>query len=163
MKNRKIRRTDGRKYLLFRLDNQHYGLPIRGVLGIVPGDTLVPVRGMPEYLPGVIRLWDRVIPVMDLQRRLSHLPATRPSKPFLIAGVRCGTAGQWEVGLMAHTVVNVIEVPVAEKGTALITPYGDNAFITGLLPHGRDQVFLLDVKTILFAEQPRCLPETEIS
>lgn len=161
MKNRKVGDTVDHKYLLLQLERQYYGIPIREVLGIVPGASLVPVRDMPEYLPGVTRLGDRVIPVLDLQTRLNHPPAIQPSKPFLIAAIRCGTAGEWEVGLMAHTVVNVMELPAAQTRTALMTPDSKNKCITGLLAHGRDQIFLLDVETLLFANHPRYLPEPE--
>lgn len=58
------------KYLTFVLDKQEYGidiLKIREIIGMVPVGS---VPQMPPYVKGVISLRDKVIPIIDLRRKL---------------------------------------------------------------------------------------------
>ena len=162
MKIQEAESSKSRKYLLLQLDSMHFGIPIQDVLGIVPGDTLVAIAHMPEYIPGVIRLRGRVVPVVDLRVRLARNNPEHSARSFLIAAVRCGKNGRWEVGLIAHTIINIFEIPVAGKGKPLITPTAQDEFITGTLYRGEYKIYLLDLKKILFSGHTLFTRETEV-
>jgi purine-binding chemotaxis protein CheW len=59
-----------RQYVLFRVGPEEYGLPIARVSSIIRYETVTPVPRAPRAVQGVIDLRGRVIPVVDLGRRL---------------------------------------------------------------------------------------------
>lgn len=60
----------GRQYVLFRVGSEEYGLPIALVSSIIRYETVTPVPRAPRAVQGVIDLRGRVIPVVDLGKRL---------------------------------------------------------------------------------------------
>ncbi|MEJ2052247.1 MAG: chemotaxis protein CheW, partial [Calditrichota bacterium] len=107
------------------------------------------VAHLPDCVPGVIRLRSRVIPVVDLQARLSQSNRGKP-RPFLIAAAACGEDGQWEVGVTAHSVINVFEIPIINGGQSLVKPISQDKFITGLLQYEGENIRLLSLEQVLF-------------
>jgi purine-binding chemotaxis protein CheW len=59
-----------RQYVLFRCGTEEYGLPISRVSSIIRYETVTPVPRAPRAVQGVIDLRGRVIPVVDLGKRL---------------------------------------------------------------------------------------------
>ena len=64
------RTTKGGKYLTFALGAQEYGLPLLRVREIMAMMDVTPVPLMPSYVRGVMNLRGKVIPVVDLRRKL---------------------------------------------------------------------------------------------
>jgi len=60
----------GRQYVLFRVGGEEYGLPIGCVSSIIRYETVTPVPRAPVAVQGVIDLRGRVVPVVDLGKRL---------------------------------------------------------------------------------------------
>lgn len=60
----------GRQYVLFRAGTEEYGLPISRVSSIIRFETVTPVPRAPRGVLGVIDLRGRVIPIVDLGRKL---------------------------------------------------------------------------------------------
>ncbi|HEY3316930.1 MAG TPA: chemotaxis protein CheW [Coriobacteriia bacterium] len=58
------------QYVLFRLGEEVYGLPIEQVSSIIRFELATPVPHAPESVDGVINLRGHVIPVVNLKRRL---------------------------------------------------------------------------------------------
>jgi purine-binding chemotaxis protein CheW len=59
-----------RQYVLFRAGSEEYGLPISRVSSIIRFETVTPVPRAPLGVLGVIDLRGRVIPIVDLGRKL---------------------------------------------------------------------------------------------
>lgn len=59
-----------RQYVLFRAGTEEYGLPISRVSSIIRFETITPVPRAPLGVLGVIDLRGRVIPIVDLGRKL---------------------------------------------------------------------------------------------
>jgi purine-binding chemotaxis protein CheW len=59
-----------RQYVLFRAGSEEYGLPIARVSSIIRFETITPVPRAPLGVMGVIDLRGRVIPIVDLGRKL---------------------------------------------------------------------------------------------
>lgn len=68
--------AQSRKYLLFRLGEEQFGLDVMSVREIVGMHPLTTLPNSPAYLPGVINLRGRVVPVIDLRLRIEM--AARP-------------------------------------------------------------------------------------
>jgi len=60
----------GNQYVLFRAGSEEFGLPISRVSSIIRFETVTPVPRAPGGVLGVIDLRGRVIPIVDLGRKL---------------------------------------------------------------------------------------------
>ena len=61
-------------YLIFSLDESLYAVDALAVREILWLPEVTPLQEMPPHMIGVINLRGRVLPVMDLNRRLGHVP-----------------------------------------------------------------------------------------
>lgn len=64
-----------KKYVTFHLEHEEYGLPISHVREINRVGEITRVPNSSDYLMGVINLRGRIVPVMELRRRLCLPPA----------------------------------------------------------------------------------------
>ncbi|NLJ79165.1 MAG: chemotaxis protein CheW [Tissierellia bacterium] len=58
------------KYVIFKLKEEYYGIPIANVLSIERIEEITRVPNAPKYVMGVINLRGEVIPLVDLGMRL---------------------------------------------------------------------------------------------
>jgi purine-binding chemotaxis protein CheW len=59
------------KYLTFKLESEHFSLPVLKVREIMRLTPITPVPRMPPYIKGVLNLRGKIIPVIDLRERFS--------------------------------------------------------------------------------------------
>ncbi len=62
--------TQKDRFLTFTVGNKDYGQEIYHVTGILGTHKITRVPDMPDYVKGVIKLRGKVIPVMDVRKRL---------------------------------------------------------------------------------------------
>jgi purine-binding chemotaxis protein CheW len=94
--------------VVFKVDRSEYALPVSNVGEILRMVAISPVPEAPAWLPGVINLRGRVIPVIDLRTRLG-LPAVPVgvNTPILVTEAEGHT-----VGLVADAVNELLTVPL---------------------------------------------------
>ena len=130
----------------FRLGQEHFGVPIGAVQEIVRLPEVTPIPEAPWFLEGVINLRGRIIPVMDLGRRLRlpRRPATRATRIVIVDG------GGRLVGLIVDAVSEVVRLPHAaiEPPPPMISGIGVD-YITGVGKHRDQLLVLLDLAKVL--------------
>jgi purine-binding chemotaxis protein CheW len=57
-------------YLTFSIDNEEYAFGVFNVIEIVKLQKIIPMPDVADYIKGVINLRGKVIPVMDIRKRL---------------------------------------------------------------------------------------------
>lgn len=86
--------------VVFRLNEQTYGVDIGHVLEIIRATDITAIPGAPEFVEGVINLRGRVIPVIDLARRLGLAPiSVTGDSRIVIMEVGGATAGMMVDGV----------------------------------------------------------------
>jgi len=93
----------------FGLGRECYGVPIEMVQEIIRAAGITPVPGAPSQVRGVINLRGRIIPVLDLSKRLG-LPEREESDEQRIMVVELGAK---RLGMLVDSVAQVIRVPAA--------------------------------------------------
>jgi purine-binding chemotaxis protein CheW len=89
--------------ILLRLDGREYALPLGCVVEVVRMVALAPVPDGPSHLLGLLDLRGRVVPVLDLRRRLGLAPA----EPGLSTPICVAEAAGRGFGLVADAVTDV--------------------------------------------------------
>jgi purine-binding chemotaxis protein CheW len=97
------------QFVIFRLADQEYGLPIGSVDEIArPPDQITRLPKAPAFIDGVINLRGMVIPIVDLRRRFElAAPESASTQRILVLAI----AGR-KTGFMVDRVSEVMKVPV---------------------------------------------------
>jgi len=136
----------------FRLGKEEFGVPIAAVQEVVRVPEVTPVPEAPWFLEGVINLRGRIIPVMDLGRRLRlpPRPRTRATRIVIVDG------GGRPAGLIVDAVLEVVRLPqgAIEPPPPMISGIGLD-YITGVGKHREQLLVLLDLARVLDLEDMR--------
>jgi len=138
------------KYLTFFLAGQEFGLGIAKVKEILPLMTITAVPQAPHYLPGVINLRGKVIPVVDLRLKLDLEPQDGTNRTCIIV-VEAGNAGDLRMtGIIVDGVSEVTQINGAdiEEPPAFIAGLAAQN-LYGLAKIGQSVKILLDVDRVL--------------
>jgi len=127
-----------------------YGVPIGQVREIVRVGSVTKVPNAPQFMEGVINLRGRVLPVLNLRRRLG-LAEERIGKASRIVVTEIGSK---VVGLLVDAVAHVIKVPAG-----LVEPPPEEVlevdadYLTGVCKLKDRLVIMLDLQRLLRKER----------
>lgn len=132
--------------VVFQLGDELYGADIAVVREVGPMQRVTRVPRTPRYIEGVTNLRGRVIPVIDLRRRLG-LPVTPFTKQTRIAVAEL-EGGQ--VGMIVDSVQEVLRIPAdaVEPATGLVSKL-DSESISGVAKMADRLIVLLDLAHVL--------------
>lgn len=132
--------------VVFQLGDELYGAEIAVVREVGPMQRVTRVPRTPRYIEGVTNLRGRVIPVIDLRRRLG-LPVTPFTKQTRIAVAEL-EGGQ--VGMIVDSVQEVLRIPAesVEPATGLVSKL-DAETISGVAKVDDRLIVLLDLAHVL--------------
>ncbi len=86
--------TTAQQFLVFRLGEQDYGLPVAAVEEVVRlPDALTPVPRAPAFVEGVMNLRGRIVPVIDQRRRFALADGTSRRARVIVVDVDGAPAG----------------------------------------------------------------------
>ena len=134
--------------VVFNMAKEHYGVGIDSVHEIVKVPEITEVPDAPSYLVGVINLRGKIVPVVDLRKRLKLQVSerTKASRMYDQDGGRL-------LGLLVDAVSEVIKVQpeAVEPPPDMITSIGVE-YITGVAKRGSRLIILLDLARVLNVE-----------
>jgi purine-binding chemotaxis protein CheW len=141
--------------LIFRVDDQLYGLPVTSVVRIIEMVTITPLPGAPEIIEGIINLHGKAVPVMDLRRRFNMPPCSYGlHTPIILVDL---ISQDHILGLIVDMVEDVLEVPVdaleltetmvpPELVTQMVT---QAAYLAGVAKVDLQLILVLNVQALL--------------
>jgi purine-binding chemotaxis protein CheW len=138
--------TEVTQLVVFKIEKSEYALPVGNVGEILRMVAIAPVPEAPEWLPGVINLRGRVIPVIDLRTRLrlTRQEATL-NTPIIVAE----HDGQM-VGLVADSVTELLTV-----ATGSVEPpdsrVGENSSVEAVARAGDRLILIFDLARVCVA------------
>jgi purine-binding chemotaxis protein CheW len=133
----------------FFLSREEYGVDVRLVQEIIRVSEVTPVPRAPESIKGVINLRGRIIPVIDLKRKLG-LGDVDPGRRARIVVVKLR---ERLVGLLVDAASQVLKVPVSSieaAPDAVLEIDGD--YIRGVAKLPDRLIILMDLQKILSLE-----------
>ncbi len=95
------------RYLLFTIDNTYYGLPLALALEILTVQSITKLPRVADYVKGIINLRGKVIPVLDVRKKLG-IPEHEyeDTNCIIVIDIR-----DMHVGLIVDMVSEVATVP----------------------------------------------------
>jgi purine-binding chemotaxis protein CheW len=142
----------------FTLGREEYGIEIQWVEEIIKPRPLTEVPRAPDYVPGIISLRGKIIPILELGRRL-RLPAAGEPRPGKSAApdparviVVSDPESKQPFGLAVGEVTEVIRLPLKELEPPPPTVGGEASFITGVGWVGGKMIIMLNLAELLKLE-----------
>ncbi len=146
--------------LTFSIAGQPYAIESRRVIEVLPLVSARPLPRAPDYLLGIFTYRGRLMPLIDLARRLgAPPPAAKLSTRVIVVEVEPEAAGAMpgerpapiRLGLVAE---NVVAVRSADEAGATLPPLQlpDAAYLDRALRIGGQTVQVIDVRKLLPAE-----------
>jgi purine-binding chemotaxis protein CheW len=150
----RTRRNATDTFLTFALGDESFALPILRVREIIGITDVTPVPRMPAHVRGVLNLRGKVIPVIDLRRRLGFDPLP-DSKRTCIVIIQTGTGTEAvQIGVVVDRVSEVRDIPPsAIEPPPQLGASVDLACITGVGKSGKHVVMLLDADRVAGREE----------
>jgi purine-binding chemotaxis protein CheW len=133
----------------FYLSTEEYGVDVRLVQEIIRVSEITQVPRAPDFIKGVINLRGRIIPVVDLKRKL-HLGEVQPSRQSRIVVVKLKDR---LVGLLVDGASQVLKIPVSaiEAAPEEVLEVDAN-YIRGVAKLPERLIILMDLQKILALE-----------
>jgi purine-binding chemotaxis protein CheW len=138
--------TGETQLVVFDLASEYYGVDIGDVREIIRMQNVTRVPGTPVYMEGVINLRGKVVPVVDLRKRLD-LKVRQQTKESRIVVVDIGGK---DVGVIVDGVTEVLRIPLSSvEPPSQMIANSDSAYIRGIAKLGDKLVILLDLDKVL--------------
>lgn len=96
-----------RKYLVFKLNDAFYGVPLSKVKEVIGLPQCVEIPNSPSYFLGLINLRGKVITAIDLKQKLGIRSGASPSKRPAVILTECQTA---TIGCVVDSVSEVLSI-----------------------------------------------------
>jgi purine-binding chemotaxis protein CheW len=132
----------------FQLDREEYGLDVRLVETIIRAGEVTPVPRAPAFVEGVINLRGRVVPVIDLKKKLG-LGEVERTKRARVVVVRVRES---LIGLLVDAALQVLKVPISRIEPAPEAVGREADYIRGVAKLDAGLIILVDLEKVLAAE-----------
>lgn len=138
------------KYLMFYLENEHYGLPILKVNEIIGVVEITPIPRMPRFIKGIINLRGKIIPVLDLRLKFSMDSRVYDEHTCIIITEIDVNNHENVVGIVVDKVAEVVNVDSVDiEEPPKCGQDMDGGFLTGIGKVKGNVVMLLDIEKII--------------
>ncbi len=148
--------------VVFHIGKELYGVGIESVQEIVRVPDVTEVPEAPEFLEGVINLRGRVVPVIDLRKRL-RLPGEKKTKltRVLVTDPKSNAGTGSTIGLLVDSVSEVLKIQPenVEEPPEMISAIGVE-YITGVAKVDERLIILINLKKVLSIDDMKRIGRT---
>jgi len=136
--------------VIFKLDNEEYGLDIMKVNGIEKYQEVVKVPNSPEYIEGMINLRGVVLPIYSLRKKfgLSHKEPDDETKIIVVF------TNEVKVGFIVDSVLEIshIDLESVVEAPKLVTGI-NRKYIKSVAKQEGRMIILIDIDLIISDEE----------
>lgn len=148
-------KEDIRQIVVFKLANEVYGIDIHKVHEIIMVQKITKIPRIPHFIEGVINLRGKVIPVIDLRKRLNlHCKCLDEETRIVIVEVIGNVAG-----MIVDGVSEVLSVPQdkIEIASPLVAGSVETEYLEGVINLGEQLIITLNIEKVLTEKQRESL------
>lgn len=145
----------------FRIDNQTYGIDIMEASEIININKIYDYPNCPDFIEGIINLRGKIIPIIDLKKRLKNIPSEKLSKRRVIIA-NIGKDSRFQIGLIVDEVCQVIRCHESEIFTQpAVLDDIDHKFIKGLINFNDQLIILLLLSNLFTRPEKAAIADTK--
>ena len=143
-----------RQLVVFDLGQEHFGVNIVAVDGIIKMQTITKVPKALDFVEGITNLRGSVLPIIDLRKRMK-MQAQEATNDTRIVVVNM--EGQ-KIGMIVDAVSEVLTIQedIVEPPPPMVSTV-DTAFITGIAKVDTRLIILLDLVKVLSTDEKSAL------
>jgi purine-binding chemotaxis protein CheW len=140
--------TETIRYLLCKLADEHYGVPMESVREVIRWRVPTPIPGTPATVLGMLHHRGTILPVIDV-RSLLGLPRLAPNRSTRIMVVEHQTI---HAGIVGDAVADIVDFDLrAIEALPSSLPAAQAQYLSGLTVHEEQPVALLDLAAVFGA------------
>jgi purine-binding chemotaxis protein CheW len=135
--------------LSFQIHNQEYAIEVEEIESVVDIEEVTPVPKSREFINGVINLRGRIVPVVDLTKKINiKLPEEHEFENILVLKI-----DEQEIGVFVDEVKNVLTID--ESNLENIQPKNDvyTGKVKGTIKVNNRLIIYLDIRATLNLEK----------
>lgn len=138
------------KYLIFSVAEEDYGLGIMKMREIVGLSELTKMPNLPEYMRGVIKVRDQLIPILDLQSWFGFGETQFHDRTAVIVVETRGRTESGLLGLVVDRVNEIVDISADNVEEASSMGFGEGLKYVLAMAKVREEVkVLLDIDSIV--------------
>lgn len=145
-----VSETDNTQYLTFQAGGDTFAIGILDVKEIIEIEAITRVPMMPEFICGIINLRGRVVPVIDLSKRLGRTASKVSKKSCIVLVEVVHKDDSQTIGMMVDEVNEILEID--DQHTQPPPDFGTDIRTDFIRAMGRVEdrfIILLDVNHVL--------------
>lgn len=144
--------ADISQFVGFKLGSEKYAIDIMAIEEILRMTEITPVPKAPEFIEGIVNIRGRVIPVVDLKKKLNIGTVTNSQTSRIIIT----NINNKKIGFLVDEVEEVlrIESGLIENAPALAVNIDSN-YINGVAKTDKGMIILLDINKIFSPYEQR--------
>lgn len=145
--------------VVFKVGGLEYAVGINQVQEIIDRAEITRVPHAPDFILGVFNLRGKIVPAIDLLRRLDL--GSTSSEAKVIVEV---TTEEHTVGILADDVTETTEVSEDDiEATSVMIGDSNQKYIKGIVKKGQRLMSLLNLETLLSDDEPALAGERQVS
>ena len=138
-----VSKKKNNEYLIFKVLEQEFAIDLDQSREILEMKNLTPVPDSPEYISGIIKVRDQIIPIVDLGKKMNLKSETDKNKVIIIS------MQDVLIGLLVEEILEIKKVDKINKSDVLKSSQKvDRAFIEGILTLNEKLVIVIDTKKL---------------
>lgn len=144
-----------KKFAVFRISNEVFGISIDRVVEIIKLQKVFTIPGLPGFLSGVMNVRGAVIPLIDLRKRFGMEPSGKKERIIVVR------FEQEKIGFLVDEIKEILSMaPEEMTGPPAIFRGFRTEYITGLGRKGDSIIILLNIDNLLTSEEKIILRES---
>lgn len=144
--------TQPRKFFLFVIEGRRYALGLDAVERVVRAVAVTPLSDGPDVVRGVINVQGRIVPVINLRRRLGFPDRETRLEDLLVIS----RSASRTVAFFADSVEGVVDEPEGAVTEGCDVAPGLE-YVRGVMRLGEGLVVIHDLDRVLSLEDPECV------
>lgn len=137
-------------YVIFKLGETYFGIKSKYIQQMEMIENITPVPNLPSYVDGVTLSRGKVIPVINLRKRLGmeRIPYDIKTRMIVVK------VGNREVGIVVDTAREYISIPPEKVQESFENIFGfPNRFLEGIVNLENRLILILNIEEILKGEE----------
>lgn len=119
---------DSNKVVVFTVGKEEYAIPIENVLSIEKLEGITPIPHLPDYVSGIIKVRDELIPALDTERILYHRSMTLNDLVKIIV-LR---TEEMSLGVLVSEAKEILDIPQEQIKQIGLVAYQKTSYFTGV-------------------------------